>query len=142
MMLAAALGLLGLAAAGCGGGAAVSGNVTYDGQPVENGAITFVSADGKGPTAGAQISEGFYRVKEISPGEKIVQIEEFKNVALVQTTAELQQQAEEAAQRGQTADPAEPPATIPADAEGNNATVEVKPGKQTIDFHLKPPAEG
>jgi hypothetical protein len=141
MMLAAVLGLLGLATGGCGGGNAVSGNVTYNGQPVENGAITFLSADGEGPTAGAQITEGFYRVKEIAPGEKIVQIEGFRDVPYAQTSAELQQQAEEDA--GHAPDPAElQTSIIPADAVGNNATVEVKKGKQTLDFHLKPPAEG
>lgn len=142
-MLVAAVGLLGLAAGGCGGSSStVSGNVTYDGQPVENGAISFLPADGKGPTVGAQITEGYYRVREISPGEKIVQIEGLKEIPVALTTAELAQQAEEAARHGRRPDAADLQAsTIPADAEGNNATVEVKPGKQTLDFHLKPPAE-
>ncbi len=57
--LAVALGLC-----GCGGGGPqkgeVSGAVAYDGKPVEDGAITFIPADGKSPTAGAAIKGGKY----------------------------------------------------------------------------------
>jgi hypothetical protein len=60
----AALALLALA--GCGEGARmgdVSGAVTFDGKPVEDGAITFVPADGKSPTAGGAIKDGRYAVR-------------------------------------------------------------------------------
>lgn len=41
----------------------VSGNVTIDGKPVDKGAIKFEPEDGKTPTAGGEISEGFYLVR-------------------------------------------------------------------------------
>jgi hypothetical protein len=51
--------------AGCGQGnrAAVSGMVTLDGKPIEQGAITFFPAPGnKGPSAGGTITNGRYDV--------------------------------------------------------------------------------
>ena len=49
---AAAAALL-LLTAGCGGPeTTVNGEVTYDGQPVRRGYVTFTPADGQGPTAG------------------------------------------------------------------------------------------
>lgn len=68
-----ALGLL----AGCSGGPAVgdvSGTVTYDGKPVEQGSIAFYPADGNGPTAGGAIADGKYSVRKVSPGNSKVRI--------------------------------------------------------------------
>ena len=52
---------------GCGGAtgrASVSGTITLDGEPVENGAITFVAVTGpEGPT-GANIVDGYYRIRK------------------------------------------------------------------------------
>jgi hypothetical protein len=65
---------------GCGRGggmAALSGSVSYDGQPVEKGTITFLPADGKGPTAAAPITDGKYSVK-VAYGRRVVKIEGFK----------------------------------------------------------------
>jgi len=51
-----------LMAAGCDGSklADVSGTVTFDGTPVEEGTITFIPADGQGQTAGGPIKDGKY----------------------------------------------------------------------------------
>ena len=67
--------------AGCGGGNVVeiSGIVKYDGQPVPEGRITFLTQDGKGQTVAAVIAEGKYSVKVV-PGSCLVQIEGFKIV--------------------------------------------------------------
>ena len=66
------------ACVGCGSGlVAVEGNVTFDGQPVEQGTIAFEPADGNGPTAGGQISGGKYSLSGdtgVSPGKKTVRI--------------------------------------------------------------------
>lgn len=52
-----------LFAAGCGGGRAnVEGQVTFDGQPVEQGTIVFEPVDGKGAAAGGTIQNGKYRL--------------------------------------------------------------------------------
>ena len=140
-VLAAAGAVALLAAAGCGRSADLSGNVSYDGQPVESGTITFVPADGGGPTAGALITEGRYRARDLSPGSKVVQIQGFRDVPMARYSSELAEQAEEAMRRGESlaVDPVDDAQIIPADAQGNNETIEVQPGRQTLDFHLKPP---
>ena len=52
MLAPAALALFVLAASGCGAGTAkVTGKVTLDGAPVENGTILFTPKDGKGQSA-------------------------------------------------------------------------------------------
>jgi hypothetical protein len=56
---------------GCGGGpryGEVSGTVTYDGKPVEQGSITFLPADGRGPDAGGAIKDGQYTAKKVPSG--------------------------------------------------------------------------
>ncbi len=67
-----------LVSAGCGSGlVAVEGNVTFDGQPVEQGTIVFQPADGKGTTASGEIKGGGYRLsgdEGVAPGEKVVRI--------------------------------------------------------------------
>jgi hypothetical protein len=62
--------------AGCGGPttATVSGNVTFNGQPVVGGAITLWPEDGKGAVSGAGIENGRYEIRGVSPGVKIVRL--------------------------------------------------------------------
>ena len=66
--------------AGCGSGnrAVVTGTVTLDGMPLENGAINFYpTAGNKGPTAGSGIVNGHYRIegaKGVAPGTNRVTI--------------------------------------------------------------------
>lgn len=80
---AAACGLVLLCSfAGCGrdnGMMEVSGAVTYDGQPVKCGVISFLPSDGNGPTAATVVTDGRYSVK-VAPGKKRVRIEGFKVV--------------------------------------------------------------
>lgn len=60
---------------GCGsddsGVVRVEGEVTVAGEPVDQGVITFLSADGKTPSAGAVIQGGHYSA-ELQPGAKKV----------------------------------------------------------------------
>jgi len=64
--------------AGCGSGRfPVTGEVTFDGKPVEEGTISFEPADGKGPTTGGKIVGGKYEFKGNAaplPGKKTVRI--------------------------------------------------------------------
>lgn len=58
-------------------GCPVQGEVTFEGQPVEDGTVTFEPADGQGPTAGGRISTGRYSIDSDAaplPGKKIVRI--------------------------------------------------------------------
>ncbi len=61
-----------LCVAGCGHGdglVQIGGGVTYDGQPVKNGTISFLPPDGNGPTAAAIVADGKYSVK-VAPGQE------------------------------------------------------------------------
>ena len=63
--------------AGCDSGpptAEISGNVTYDGKPIETGNISFYPRDGKGTTSGGVIINGAYTAKGVSFGEMDVRI--------------------------------------------------------------------
>jgi hypothetical protein len=67
LVTAAALAVvLALAAAGCGGHGIprepVSGKVTLDGSPLDNGLITFTPEDNTRPPAGTAITDGSYRM--------------------------------------------------------------------------------
>ena len=72
-----------VAAAGCGGGtipmAKVKGEVKLDGKPIEKGTIAFLPSDGKGPTAGGDITNGQFSVL-VPPGPKRIEIHSSKVV--------------------------------------------------------------
>jgi len=127
--------LAGIVLAGCGksGGVTVSGRVTYSGEPVQAGYVTFAPADGKGPSVGGPIANGQYQVLHVPPGEKIVSVTGGGEIQFPKTSEEM----EELTAKGQQL--AVPP-QIPANAKGNNQKVTVTSGpKQTIDLALEPP---
>ncbi len=57
----------------------LSGQVTLDGAPLADGAIRFEPAGNAGPSAGAVIHDGGYKLL-LRPGNKTVRIEGFKTV--------------------------------------------------------------
>jgi hypothetical protein len=63
---------------GCNGGKmALKGEVTFNGQPVPEGSISFEPADGHGAVTGGMISAGRYDFQAeagTQPGQKIVRI--------------------------------------------------------------------
>jgi hypothetical protein len=67
--------------AGCGGDGltAISGTITYDGQPVQRGKILFRASRGDGPTAAAIVEDGKFIVR-VAPGAKHVAIEGFRTI--------------------------------------------------------------
>ncbi len=129
-------------AAGCGDSNVVRGRVTYEGRDVAKGAISFVPADGKGPTIGATIADGRYQIRGATPGYKTAQIVAVQNVPFARSSDEMAQMAKSAASRGDNSGIIDRADVLPANAEGNNARVEIKPGDQELDFHLTaPPAK-
>jgi hypothetical protein len=69
-------------ATGCGGPAngrlEISGNVTLDGVPLDQGVITFTDAERKLPSSGAMIAAGEFHIpggKGLQPGEYKVSID-------------------------------------------------------------------
>jgi hypothetical protein len=131
--------LLTLLAAGCSSGTAtVSGTVTYEGKPVKTGYISFAPVDGKGTIASGPIADGKYTVA-MEPGSKIVKIEAADDAGpAIRSSEDMKKLSEE--MRGKVG-----PSgiistdTVPADADGNNATIEVKSGGATHDFNLTKP---
>ena len=63
-----------------------------------------------------------------------------KKVNFASSSAEMQQKAAEARKTGNNDGLVDPADTIPDNAEGNNATVELKAGPQSIDLNLKKPS--
>ena len=137
VVTAAVLGLL----PGCGSSTAtVSGEVTYDGQPVGDGYVTFTPADGKGKDTGGPITGGHYEVAGLPPGPKVVKVIAVKKVNFASSSEEMMQRAAEARKTGNHDGLVDPADTIPANAEGNNAAVELKAGASKHDVHLHKPA--
>jgi hypothetical protein len=126
--------LLFLFVSGCGGDTGrVTGEVTYEGKPVEQGMISFQPADGKGPSAGGIIENGRYTATKVPPGPKVVQIEATPATGSVRISSEERAKAPKSGGK--------PNRLIPPKAEGNNAKVEIKVGDQKLDFHLKKPSK-
>ncbi len=130
-----------LFAAGCGAEVGtVSGEVSYENQPVKKGYVTFSPADGKGPMVGGPITDGRYTVENVPPGSKVVKVEASSGSGpSVQTSEDMARLSKE------WKDKVGPDGyirteTVPPDAGGNNQTVEVKAGPQTLDLALKKPA--
>ncbi len=62
-----------LALAGCNSGSAeVKGTASCGGTPIEDGSITFIPADGKGPTGGGIIKDGQFAAKSAVGAMKVV----------------------------------------------------------------------
>ena len=75
MFLVIATGLFCLMFTGCqkDGLNSVTGKVTFDGTPLEEGMISFMPRETSGMSAGAQIKNGVYSAR-VSPGKMIVKI--------------------------------------------------------------------
>ena len=131
--------LLAAVVAGCERNGTVSGEVTYDGRPVEKGWITFLPADGKGPPAGGPIARGKYKVENVLPGAKVVKVEAVKSVPFARSSAEMEQMAAANRNRGDGSGLIDPADAIPPDAVGNNCTIEVGKGSQMRNFELTRP---
>jgi hypothetical protein len=114
--------------AGCGRDrmSEVSGTVKVDGKAAETGAISFIPADGKAPTTGAEISGGIYRAK-VPIGMAKVQI----RVSTVKGKKKLYDTPESPYQNILEE-------VLPAKFnDETELTLDVKPGKNPKDWDLK-----
>lgn len=133
--------VLGLLSAGCGSDvASVSGLVSYEGEPVANGYVTFAPADGKGPMVGGAVTNGRYAVGNVPPGPKVVKVEASNGAAPSVQTSEDAARVSKEMKGKYGADGIIRTETVPVNAVGNNQEIEVKPGTQTLDLSLKKPA--
>jgi hypothetical protein len=127
--------------AGCGEKAStVTGKVTYNGEPVAKGTITFTPSDGMGQVFAARIENGVYNIPNAQPGKRKVEVRGLRDVKFALSSEEAARLANEARAAGNMgADVADPTDYIPADAAGNNTEVEVTNGDQTLDFEVTGP---
>ena len=132
------LALLLILASGCGGSSAsISGTVTYGGEPVGDGSITFIPVDGIGPSVGSPIEAGHYLVESITPGPKLVRVEAYKKVHFALNSEDMAKKAVANKVLGDGSGLIESADLIPPNADGNNAKITIEPGQQTHDFQLK-----
>src|SRR5260370_28111548 len=121
--------LLALLVGACGRTWVVSGEVTYEGQPVNDGTITFLPADGKGPSAGGPITQGKFEVQGLVPGPKVVEISAVKPINFARSSEEMGKRYEAAKGKGDPNRLIGPGGVIPANAQGHRGTVGGKPGR-------------
>lgn len=124
---------------GCGSSFTVTGLVTFEDQPVQQGWITFLPADGKGAADGGPIAAGRYTVTGVLPGKKVVHIDAVKKVPFTRSSDDMRKMHEAAVGKGNTTGLIDPADILPANVEGNDVTVELTVGMQTRDFALKKP---
>lgn len=113
---------------GKGGMGTVSGTVTLDGQPLADGLISFIPADGNSPTSGGKITNGAYSVQASRGAQKVV-------INATKVTGSRKAYAD---------DPNSPVITTTAeilpkkysDAMTTELTVDVKAGTNKADFQL------
>ncbi len=116
---------------GCGGSdTSVRGTVTYDGQPVQRGVITFTPTDG-GKPEGSKILAGEFVIESIQPGNKQVSVigvigGEAENSAPVTSDDKIRSMVEASREAEM----------IPTNAVGNGQTVSVEAGTQDIVIEL------
>ena len=117
----------------------VKGTVTYEGVPVPRGVITINPENGRGKGEGAKIQEGAFEVKSIAPGTKVVSVVGFMDAKAESDQPMSKEKAfEDYASSGQGS----PEVTeVPRNAGGNNKTIEIKEGEQTIDIKLTKPTK-
>lgn len=120
-------------ALGCGGGEAVhevevTGKITIDGQPIDQGSISFVAADGVARTGGGVIKDGKY-IARVAPGEKKVMVLGNRVVG----TEPLYQGVPDSPTR-EKLETVTPPAYNAAHQTPLTATI--NDGPQTLDFEL------
>jgi hypothetical protein len=110
--------------AGCGGAsvAEVTGTVTVDGQPLQEGEIIFEAEDGQSTPAGTMIAGGKYLLK-VAPGRKKVRINASRPTKIPDPV--MGAAARES--------------TIAAEFNvESKLTAQIKPGKQeNVDFEVK-----
>lgn len=129
------LTILTLSALGCTPtSSSAIGSITFEGEPVDQGNITF--SPRSGPVVGGEIKNGKYSVAGLTPGPAVVNIIAVKNVPFARSSEEMARMAEEQKLKGNDNGLIDPADVIPEDAEGNNQTVSIAPGRQTLDFKL------
>jgi hypothetical protein len=132
------LGWVFLVAAGCSSGSTVSGTVTIDGEPLKDGTITLIPKDPKtGQAAGGDIKNGFFKIKNVTPGEMRVTVNIKLDVSpgeMMAKGAEIRKQQHVAAAKGSRPPPI--PGLAGPRLHGNDEIYDIGRGTVVLDIKL------
>ena len=121
---------------GCQSNDLLQGKVTYNGEPVAKGSITFLSADGEGSGFSAEVADGAYSTDILKLGNHIAIVRGVEKRGPMSARKNRFEQRENNP-HGLATD------YIPEDAKGNSQSVDITGGAQTLDFVLEgPPRSG
>ncbi len=115
----------------------IHGKVTYEGTAIQRGQITFAPPGRQGVAMSAPIESGKYTIDNVPPGTKVVMITSSKQFHFPKSHAEMAEMAKRGPPPVQEAGD-----EVPANAQGNNASIETARGVQEFNFDLKRPAGG
>jgi hypothetical protein len=122
------------ALAGCGKStSSISGEVTYNGVPVESGYMTF-NPVGKGRAFAARIANGSYSAAEAQPGKFKAVASGSRKIDHYSSSAEAYANASPNA--GHVAEAAD---YIASDADGNAKEIEISSGAHQLDLAITGP---
>lgn len=126
---------------GCEQKTTISGTVTYNGEPIESGAISFKPTGPTGRSYAGRIENGKYSVGDAQPGTWKAVIIGTKKIDFSLSSEEAARKASEvqASRSDMAGQVSELADYVPEDAEGNGKEVEVVSGAQTLDFAVKGP---
>jgi hypothetical protein len=111
----------------------ISGQVTYNGTPVEEGYISF-SPTGSGRSIAGPIANGGFTIAEAIPGTYTVVASGTRKINHYSSSEEAYANAKKFG--GHAAEAAD---YIASNAEGNSKQVEIKSGEQQLDFAITGP---
>lgn len=132
----ASLALVG--AIGCAPATAeLSGNATFDGTPIAEGQVFVVPENG--PTAGGPITNGAFSLKGVALGKARIRVEGYRKVNFALTSDEMAARYKEAKKRGDATGIVEPADLFPPTAPGAEQELDLKPGRNLLDFAVAKP---
>jgi hypothetical protein len=137
---------------GCGGGSSgvkkvtVTGSVSYDGRPVENGMVTFALAEAGlkgGSNAQGPIVNGKFSVPGVSPGGNSVTVtgggpapQQDQGPVTYEKRRKMPDMSKGAGAARDAMKQVTSTDTIPPDAPGNSVKVDVKEGMEPLDIKI------
>jgi hypothetical protein len=109
----------------------VSGSVTFNGKPLEKGEIIFSPTGAKGGSAGGEILAGKYQVGGLAPAAYQVSVTAVGELKIVGPNDPEAKRKLTDAEVQALIDP------LPTDTTGKEQPIEVKGGKNVLDFKLE-----
>jgi hypothetical protein len=109
----------------------VTGTVSFNGQPLEQGLITFSPIGNKGGTAGGDILAGKFKVEGLVPAEYQVSVAAVPELKIVGPNDPEAKRTLSDAEIRALIDP------LPPDTTGKEQPLQVKGGRQVLDFKLQ-----